>query len=190
MSNTMTMHVDYLGPEGSTANTNIHFTTEVGLFDAATVTAINDLWNDFFEAFANDQWTSLGALRFTSPAIDPTEELFSTSIGVTGSGGGDPGPLQACILVHLSAGLGRRKNGRWYLPGASEAISSGSRIDSTSLGAITDAFVTFNVACFVDTDWFIGVRSLADGVVRPLTGGKVVENLMTQRRRVERVQYA
>lgn len=190
MADDFTAIFKYNEASGATAVNVVSFATFGADIDNSVMDDIVGKWFGMFWAdVANANWSYEGGTRCVFPAINPTGEFFATNDADVGLDGGQAGPVQCCYLLSTSAGLGRRRRGRIYVPGISEERCQGSAITGAFLGAITLAFSDFLADIASNHDVLVGVRSELDGVVRPIQSFAAVGNVMTQRRRVERLTY-
>lgn len=153
--------------------------------DQATATGIAELWQEFVAASLDQEVTVDGAPRFVYPATAPTDEIIANSAGDAGGSTGDLAPLNSCYAVRISAGYGRRRRGRIFLPGVDEAkVNDGGVLVGTTAADILANFATFALDMATDFGFAVGVYSRLDALVRIAQSISVPGVVSTQRRRL------
>lgn len=166
----------------------VHFKSIGGVFDNATMLEIRNAWALQLKEVLNANWIIDGTTRFLNLDDDPPEEIFADSDDTFGLVTGSALPPACCAVVSLSAGVGRRRRGRIYLPGMTESSWSD---DGQSVGGFAgDIIVAVGAAIediATDSGYVAAVYSRADGVARAISSLTVDDNLDTQRRRQARL---
>jgi hypothetical protein len=185
---TSTLRVTYEA-EGVAMVNLLHFVSDTASFDQGVANAIGAEWANFVATTLNDGVTMLAGAEFFNDAFEPTDVLISGNNATAGGSTGDLAPLNCCYVIKLAAGYGRRRTGHLFLPGVDEGkIENGGAIDGTAQSDIVTNFTEFVTNTDTDTGWGLGVRSLADGVVRAATAGNVLPYVGSQRRRLDNLR--
>lgn len=187
---TCTAAFKYIGPGGVSAFNIVSFVSPMEAVDQDAVDTIAANWSTAWRTQASGGWNMQANTRFVFPAINPTDELSANADGGIGLYAVAADPVQNAVVLSYNAGVGRRKHGRAYLVGVHhETCIEGSLIQDTIRTGYLSDFQTFVTTTAADTGFVLGVRSLADGVVRPIGAIHVDPYVMTQRRRVERLAF-
>lgn len=153
--------------------------------DLSACNTIAGFWADFVNSTLDQEIELLDGMSFVYPAAAPTDEIVSTIGGNTGGSTGDLAPLNCCYQVRTSAGGGRRRKGRIFLPGVDEAkVDNGGLLVGTTAADIADNFETFATAISTTAGFAPGVFSRLDGLVRIVQAIAVPGRVATQRRRM------
>lgn len=177
--------IEYRAPGGDSAFNILHIVSLGGTFSQANMDDIADAWAAFWAPQANDNWQLTGAYQCLHLATDPPGELFAAGADDNGQGSGDVLPASCALVVSLSAGSGRRRKGRIYLPGIGDGdVDDLSRISSAFAGQVVADFTTFAATIGSDNGWLPAVYSREDGVARVATVVSVGTRIDTQRRRL------
>lgn len=178
----------YLGPAGATAASVLNFINIGGDYDTDAGDGILGLWEEYWAGVSSSDWAIDTSAVWRDMTTDPADELFATGSGRDGDSTSDAAPAQCCVVASLSAGGGRRRKGRVYLPGLSlEYILSSAILLTALVEYVADEYVTFATACGVNHGFLPAVYSRLDGVVHPVTGVSADDVIDTQRRRGERL---
>lgn len=153
--------------------------------DQATATGIAELWQEFISGSICQEVQVDGSPRFLYPAEAPTDELIANTSGDAGGSTGDLAPLNSCYSIRISAGYGRRKRGRIFVPGVDEGkVNDGGVLLPQTVIDILSNVGTFNLDMTTDFGFSLGVYSRLDGLVRVATSIQVPGVISTQRRRM------
>lgn len=178
----------YSGSGGVTAANIVAFLNIGGDFDSTAGDIIGDAWANFYETVGHEDWSFLSNSLWKDLRTDPADELVIDHAVGTGDATGGVLPAQCAAVLGLSAGGGRRRKGRIYIPGIAESyVDDGSRLVNTYAPAAVAAFQDFATTCAVDAGWVPAVYSRTDGVARAVSSIGMDDVIDTQRRRVNRL---
>lgn len=189
-STDVTMVADYSMDGGGTAVNVMHFQRIGGDFDQDTVDGIVDNWKELVNAVCSTKLSTSGSYRFTEGFPVADAELYSASGSGTGSVTGDLYSYGAAFLIRLTAGAGRRRRGRIFLPGVPEAsVGTGGGIEGTPSATLAAEIAEFVTDVATDYGYLLGVGSRLDGVVRGVSGISLGAYVGSQRPRLGRLSY-
>src|SRR5512145_1488112 len=105
----------------ATATNVVHFIDIGGAFNQSNMDELVDLWVDNIAPVINANWSLSRAVRCLDLSVDPPDEIISA--GGAGAGGetGSALPPACAAVATLIAGSSRRRRGRIYFAGMTEA---------------------------------------------------------------------
>lgn len=135
----------------------------------------------------NGNWGISGSCLFTDLSNAALPQFVSGNDDRSGAGSGNTLPPACCLCVGISAGVGKTKHGRMYIPGIGVADVDGGGIGAALAGDAVDAFTAYVGAVATSPGVLPAIYSRKDGVARSLLTASVDDVLDTQRRRQQRI---
>ena len=187
----LTVIQEYTSVGGFSYVNLLHFVNIGGTFDGDTMDAIVNSWGvEVVQNTLSEDLIASGDVRCTLGFPEVTDELYSSTDDHVGQATGELYAANAAFLVSLSAGSGRRKKGRLYVPGLTETkVADGGFLNGTASSDLLTNVSDFITDVATNHGYLLGVASRVDGVTRAVESLTVSSYIATQRRRLNRVAY-